>query len=119
MVSQNLKKCLNELKLLSSIKDKRARTIVLKKLAKKDCIYRALREIAVNLQNRNIPLTTPLKRHLNKHIKSIKALAVGSKVKSRREKLSRQFGGIIPLAALIPMIASIAGAATSKLVDKL
>lgn len=117
MVSKNLKTCLRELKLLVSIKDKKARSIVLKKLSKKSCIYDALREIAVNIMNKNLPLNKSQLRKLGPHAKTIKGLACGVKQVSKRQKLVQQTGGFLPL--LIPIVTSIAGAAVSKLIDKI
>ncbi len=120
MVSKNLRKCLKELKLLASIKDKRAKGILLQDLADKDCIYDAMREISMNILNKNIPLR---KAHLQKlgkkHAKVIKALACGTKDWERRRNLVLQFGGLPPLLPiLIPILASLAGATAGKVIDK-
>jgi hypothetical protein len=117
MVSKNLQLCLRELKLLVSIKDKKARAIVLKKLSKKSCIYDAMREIAINILNKNIPLNKRQLKKLGPHAKTIKRLACGVKEKKKRPKLVNQSGGILPF--IIPLLTTIAGAAASKLIDKI
>ncbi len=85
-------------------------------MSKKSCIYDALREIAVNIMNKNIPLNKIQLRKLGPHAKTIKGLACGVKQASR-QKLVQQTGGFLPF--LIPIVTSIAGAAVSKLIDKI
>ncbi len=119
MISKNLRTCLKELKLLDSIKDKKSRAIVLKYLSEMGCIYDAMREIAVNILNKNIPLRKSHLQKLGKHAKVIEALACGTEDNKQRCKFVSQFGGIPPLLPIIiPILASLAGATAGKVIDK-
>ena len=103
-MSENLKKCMADLRLAMSYKDKPTRKAILKFLSHKNCIYEALREISINICNKQIKLKKDHMRKLNPHVKTIKALKNGVKCKRSRKKLVRQSGGFLPW--LLPVIAS-------------
>jgi hypothetical protein len=67
--------------------------------------------------NKNIPLKRTQLNKLGPHAKTIKSLACGVRQVAKRQKLVNQSGGFLPL--LIPIIASIGGAAVTKLLDKI
>ena len=101
-MSHNLQTCLKELKLVMNIKDQNKRSIVLNFLSHKNCIYLALREIAMNIVKQNIPLTKRQTNRLSPYAKVIKSLSTGVKNKRIKRKLVVQSGGFLPW--LIPLI---------------
>ena len=103
-MSQNLRKCLKELQIAMNYKHKPTRDAILKYLSHKKCIYNALREISMNILNKQIKLQRHHIRKLNPHVKTIKALKKGMKSKKERRKLVQQSGGFLPW--LLPVIAS-------------
>jgi hypothetical protein len=103
-MSDNLKKCLNELKLAMQYKHKPTRNAILKFLSNKKCIYNALREISMNILNKQIKLKNHHIRKLNPHVKTIKALGKGVKHRRTQQKLVLQSGGFLPW--LLPLVAS-------------
>ena len=103
-MSANLKKCMKELKIAMSYKHKPTRNAILMFLAHKKCIYNALREISMNILNKNLKLKRHHIRRLNPHVETIKALKRGVKTPKERRKLVRQSGGFLPW--LLPVIAS-------------
>ena len=104
-MSENLKKCMNELKQAMSQKTLKSRKEVLKYLANRDCIYKAMREISINILNSNIPLDKKVLKKLNRHTKTIKALKCGTKSKRRRRELVIQSGGYLPF--ILPILATV------------
>ena len=103
-MSDNLKKCMKELEVAMRYRDKPTRNAKLKYLSNKICIYDALREIAMNIVNKNIPLNRKHINRLNQHTKTIKALKCGTKSKHLRKKLVLQSGGFLPW--LLPLVAT-------------
>lgn len=103
--SENLKKCLKELKIAASFKNKHKREAIMEYLSKKSCIYRALREIAMNIINEEIKLNKSQIERLGPHAKIIKSLQCGVKEKNRKQKLVQQSGGFLPW--LIPILTSL------------
>jgi len=118
-VSKNLKHCLSELKMVSTIKNSKARSVILNELSKKSCIYEALREIAVNIISKNSPILKRLNSKeiskLRMHQKVIKALANGSLIDKQRSKFVLQSGGFLPL--ILPIVSTLAGIGVDKLID--
>jgi hypothetical protein len=109
-MSQNLRNCIRELELVSKLKDGRTRRTVLSQLAKKKCIYLALREIALNIVKKNIKLPSKQLRTFLKHEKLIKALARGKGGVHLKKRAVMQSGGFIStiLPLLLPILSSIA-----------
>ena len=104
-MSENLKKCMSELKEAMSQKTLKSRKDVLRYLANRDCIYKAMREISINILNSNIPLNKKQIKKLNNHAKTIKALKCGTKNKRRRKELVIQSGGYLPF--ILPILATV------------
>jgi hypothetical protein len=104
-MSNNLQKCLQELNELNKLKDKKSKQAVLKFLANKKCIYLALREISLNVLNKQIPLNKKQLEKLGPHAKTIKALACGTNRKHIQKKLVEQSGGFLPY--LIPIVSTL------------
>ena len=67
--------CIKYLDLIAKIKNKKTRKAVLKDFSEKSEIFEALREIAVNTINRNVPLNDSQKKKLRRHKKVIIALS--------------------------------------------
>jgi hypothetical protein len=103
-MSENLRKCLKDLKLAMKCKDKASRKAILKFLSNKKCIYNALREISMNIINKQIKLQRHHVRRLHPHVKTIKALGRGVQHRKRQQKLVIQSGGFLPW--LLPLVAS-------------
>lgn len=107
-MSDNLKKCINELQLVTKIKNKNAQKTILKQLARRNCFAKAVQEVAANTANANIPLKTKEKKKLKKHAHIIKALTKKKLSVKTREKLVSQSGGA--LGVLIPIVTSLISA---------
>ena len=104
-MSKNMKECMTILKVIASLKNKKQREKILKEFNGDECLYKALREIAVNTVNRNIKLSSKQKRNLIKYKSVIKSLTKPYKSKSKRKKLIIQSGGFLPY--LIPAAISL------------
>ena len=70
-----------------------------------ECIYNAIREIALNTTNGNIKLTPAQHGKLTRHKKLIKECTQPAKTKSKRKRLVVQSGGFLPY--LIPIALSL------------
>ena len=105
-MSENLKNCMKELKKAMSIKDLKRRKIILEYLAEKDCIYKALQEIAINILNENIKLKKSQIKRLDPHTKTILRLKKGVK-KTHRKHIVKQTGGFLPW--LLPIVSTVLG----------
>ena len=103
-MSLNLRKCMEKLKMIASIKDANLRKKVLSSTTD-DCLYKALNEIAINIVARKVPLTSKQKKNLRKYQFKIKKLTCKTKNKKKRKQLVVQSGGFLPL--LIPAVASV------------
>lgn len=102
-MSKNLQNCISELQLVAKMKNKHAQSNLLKKLAKQNCFYNAIKEISLNVVDNNIPLTEVHKKILRKHRHVIRALAQPSKRK--KIKAVVQSGGALSL--LIPLVSAL------------
>lgn len=96
-MSQNLKKCLEILKVISNIKSLKVRNQVLRDISGNDKIYNALREIALNAMNKNIKFNRNQKIKLKKQVGLLKRLSQKNNSKKVRQKLIVQTGGILPI----------------------
>ena len=96
-MSSTLRKYLNVLKFISSIKEKKLREGVLKQYANFDDFYKALNEIAMNTVNRNVQLTAFHKKKLKPYKKHIINLTKNNKSKRGRKKLVIQSGGFLQI----------------------
>ena len=103
-MSENLRKCMEDLRIALKYKNKRTRDAILKFLSQKKCVYDALREISLNILNGKIKLKKHEMKKLNPHVKTIKALKKGGHKRRSQQKLVRQSGGFLPW--LIPIVAS-------------
>lgn len=103
-MSQNLKKCMNKLVLISKIKNPEVRKKVLLELYD-ECLYKALHEVAINTTSKKIPLSKKDKIQLRKHKVKIQNLACYTKNKRKQKQLVSQSGGFLQF--LIPTVASL------------
>lgn len=97
-MSKCVKLSLSIFKLLCEIKNKRIRTYIIKHFLDCKTFQIAIREIAVNLTRRNIPLKKSDKQKLKKYRKAIYLLA-NSRKKSSIKKNSLQVGGFMSVVA--------------------
>ena len=98
--------CIKYLDLIAKIKNTKTRKAVLKDFSSKAEIFEALKEIATNTINKNVPLTSLQKKKLRHHKKIIIALSQKkNKSNKTKKKLVEQSGGFLPV--LIPIIFSI------------
>jgi len=104
-MSANLKHCFETLKVIAKIKNHKLRKAILREFRNDECLYRALKEIAVNTVNRNIKLTPLQIRKLRTSKKIIKQLSLKAKDRKKKRRLVVQSGGFLPI--LIPAVISI------------
>lgn len=103
-MSKNLKKCMNKLNFLASIKNDTLRKKILKSISD-ECLFKAINEIAKNYNTGNIKIH-PIKRNkMKKFDRLIKKLGNDKIKKSTRRRLMLQSGGFLPI--LIPALTSI------------
>ena len=104
-MSENLKKCMNKLVFIASIKNDLLRKKILMSLSD-ECLYDALQEIANNYKNKTIKLN-PKTRSKLKGTKEKNILAFLKKKLNKKDKykLIKQSGGWLPV--IIPAVASI------------
>ena len=103
-MSLNLRKCMEKLKTLASIKDDKVRAKALADVSD-SCLYKALHEIAVNTVGKKITLSPKVKKSLRKYNLKIKKLSCKTKDTKKQKKLVVQSGGFLPI--LIPAVTSI------------
>jgi len=78
---------------------------IMKYLAKDVKVYKAIREIAINVIKENIPIDKKTKKKLSMHKKNIYSICKNSKVSPKdRKKLVVQSGGWL---WLLPIVSSI------------
>ena len=106
-MSSRLLSYIKYLEIISKIRNTRTRNAVLKDFAYNMQLFDALKEIAVNTINRNVPLTNAQKRKLRRHKKTIIALSKPLKSKNKKKKLIEQSGGFLPI--LVPIVATLLG----------
>jgi len=91
---------------LADVKKSSLRGQLLLEKSSDDRFLRALKEIAVNVVNKNIPLNKVQKTKLQRHGTSIKKLAnVRTRGRRKNQKLIKQTGGFLPI--LIPALISV------------
>jgi len=118
MPSKVLQECMPVLRLVASIKNPTLRKQVLLDATRNPetlkCLYMALHELALNTVKGHIPLSPKLKERLRRAKQGIhiKALATPSNRQNKR-RLVVQSGGWIPI------VAPIAAAVITKIIDKL
>ena len=108
-MTDNLKKCMNKLIFLNSVKDEKLRKKIMQSISD-DCLFDGIHEIAKNYHTRIKPkLSNKIKKLMKgKNEKNIsKYLNKSAKLKSKKSKklLMVQSGGWLPL--IIPTVASI------------
>lgn len=101
-MSINLQNCLKELDLIAKIKKPSVTKQVLSDVCDNECIYKALKEIAVNIVNRKVKLSYQQKKDLKRFGIIIKKLSSDQSSKLNRRKLVVQSGGALPI--LIPAV---------------
>jgi hypothetical protein len=113
-MSKNLKRCASVLSLVSRIRNKRLRDLILKEISCDDHIYDALSEITVNTLKGNVPLTESQKKKLRRQKRFMSALSCDkNKVSLRKRKyLVQQSGGY--LATVLPVIVTLLSELLSK-----
>lgn len=104
-MSSTLKKYLNVLQFIATIKNKKLRSGVLKEYAGFKDFYDALQEIAVNTVDKNVPLSRIQKRKLRPHKRFIMNLTKRNRSRASRKRNIVQSGGFLPY--LIPIITSL------------
>ena len=106
-MSRNLSKCFHVLKVIASIDNAKARSKALKDLNGDECMFKAIREIALNTLNQNVKLNAKELKKLKRYRPLLGRIAnaKGRKSKAQRSKLMVQSGGA--LTWLIPAVASI------------
>ena len=97
--------------ILADVKKSSLRGQLLLEKSSGDRFLRALKEIAVSVVNKNIPMDKTQKIKLQRYGIPIKKLAnVDTKARRRNQKLIKQTGGFLPLLiqALINVLSTIA-----------
>ena len=104
-MSVHLKKHFRDLEFVSKIKCQKTKKALMQYIAKNPEIYKALREIALNIIEGNISIDKKSKNRLLKHKKTIYGICKKSKVSAKqRKKLVVQSGGwlwILPLVTSV------------------
>ena len=103
-MSENLKKCMNKLQFIASIKDDKLRQKILMTMSD-ECLFKALAEISTNTLNNNIKLSAIQKKKLQRYKKIFKKFSSKVNNKVTKTKLIKQSGGWLPI--LIPVVASL------------
>jgi hypothetical protein len=106
-MSEDLRKTLRQLELISLIKRPQVRKAVLTDISCQDCYYKALREILLNTIKGNVPLSEVQKRKLRRYKSQIRAIICPKKSKKLKAKAVIQSGGWLPI--LLPVITSVLG----------
>ena len=114
-MSENLRKCLIELQSVAKLREGKKRSTELKKLSQKKCIYLALREIAMNVVNRNIKIPKSKYKTFTKHKNIIKRLASGNGKKHLKKRMIMQSGGFI--SAVLPLLLPLVSAVATPLIN--
>lgn len=103
-MSSTIKQCINTFKIVSDISDSQTRKKAVECLCENGWLYKALREIALNIVRKNIPLNLNQKKKLKRYRKSIYKLAI-TKSNRKNKKLVSQVGGFLPI--LVPALISL------------
>ena len=103
-MSDNLKQTIHVLKLISEVRRVKTRNALLKDFSQNPQLRKALKEIARNVVNRNIPLNATDKKRLVRFKKVIFDLS-SVKSKKKEKDLICQSGGFLPI--LIPIVTSL------------
>ena len=112
-MSQNLCECVQFLRFLASVRNSDLRRKILLEKSDNEQLLRALKEIAVNVVHRNLPLDKSQKVKLQRQGKALKKLAsIDPKSKRRKQKLIKQTGGFLPI--LIPSLISVLSSIASQ-----
>lgn len=100
-MSENLKSYLPILKVISEIKSKKDRVVVLNIFSKKPSFVKAIKEIAVNTVNKNIQLDIKQKKSLRKHKEALVKLSN----RGGKQVVLQNGGGFLPI--LLPIVSTI------------
>ena len=104
-MSVNVGDYINLLKIASTIRSKKLRTAFLQDQYKADpLLYKAIKEVVLNVVNKNVKLTEGEKKKLARYKHDILKL-VNDKSLSRRKKHIAQSGGYLHI--IIPAVASL------------
>lgn len=95
---------MNKLIFLASIKNDSLRRRILRTISD-ECLFKALKEIAVNYTSGNIKIHPSKKNKLKKFDKLLKRLGKRNYNKSIQKRMIMQSGGFLPI--LVPALASI------------
>lgn len=104
-MSAQLKSVIQLLEFVASIKSSQLREQLLTEMSKRPEIYKALREIAYNIVNKNISLDAAHKKKLKAYKSTIVALSGKQKTRQKKQKLVVRSGGFLPI--LIPLVLSL------------
>jgi len=111
-MSDNLRACLLILKAISRIKNYKARQKILNEFNGEECIYKAIKEMAVNVVNGNIKLSRIQRTKLAKYKSFIKEAAKPTNSKLKRKRVIVQSGGFLPY--LVPVVLSLLSSILAK-----
>src|SRR5882757_6035603 len=104
-MSHNLEKHFRDLEFISKVKCDKTKKALMKYLANDPKVYKAIREIALNVIKENIPIDQQTKNKLSKHKKNIYDICKNSRVCAKdRKKLVIQSGGWL---WLLPVVSNI------------
>lgn len=106
-MSENLQCCLRPLALLAKSKPNTRKTLLNEIIKNKKIFnryYDALKEICINIEQKNLKLTKYKKTKLKKHQKLIDLFCKNLKNKNLKKKLFFQSGGALPF--IIPTVVS-------------
>lgn len=109
-LSENVTSCLEILKKVASIKDRKLRAKVLQDFSCDNALFQALQEISLNTQAQTLPLTKEQKQKLKRYRKKIEIYSKKSKLKTKRnrEKIVVQSGGWVGI--VLPTVISLLAA---------
>lgn len=106
-MSDNLEKHFPKLELISKVKCKKARRIILKDFCQDPTFCKAVREIVKNTINRNVKLSENDKSKLRKHRTILLGIVNKKRNKKRTKELVQQIGSGLFLPIGIPAVASL------------
>lgn len=112
-MSENLKRQLPRLEIISQVKRLRVRKLLLEEFSADPMFCKAIREIVRNALKRNIKFSAKDKRRLAKYKKVITGLSKKYKNEKRTQSLVKQTGTGIFLPLVVPLVAAIISQLTS------
>lgn len=105
MSNQFLKEIIQFLELISRIKKKSDREVIMKALAEDGRVRHVMKEISINLLKRQLNITSKQAKQLKKFKSTFVGLATRGNSKRRKISLIKQTGGSLPI--LVPILAAL------------